>query len=348
MKDKVLIYGAYGYTGTLIVEEAIQNQLPIIIAGRNSTKLASLANTYNLQFRRFDLIDPHEIANNLGDVHTVIHCAGPFQHTAQPMVNACLLSQTHYIDITGEIDVFEWIASKNEEAIRKNVMLLPGAGFDVVPSDCLALFLKKQLPDATHLTLAFYSTGKPSHGTMLTALESMGKGGKIRMDGKIETVPPAYKRMKIDFGEGPKLAVTIPWGDVSTAYYTTKIPNIEVYMAVTPGMNLLLQGIKLTQRWVGTEPIQQFLKHRIPEGGPSKEERINNYTLLWGQVRNENNITKQARLKTPDGYDLTAKSSVYIAKQILQGQYTPGFQTPASAYTENLILNILNTNYILD
>ncbi|CAM4496393.1 MAG: hypothetical protein LEGION0403_FIIPPAGN_01689 [Legionella sp.] len=33
----------------------------------------------------------------------------------------------------------------------------------------------------------------------------------------------------IDFGKGEKLATTIPWGDVSTAFYTTGIPNIEVY-----------------------------------------------------------------------------------------------------------------------
>lgn len=339
-KEKVLIYGAYGYTGRLILEEALSQNLPVVIAGRDSEKLKWVNKDFNLPSRVFSIDNSEQIIENLMDVKVVIHSAGPFIYTAKPMVEACLASGTHYIDITGEIDVFEWIATCDSLAKDKGIMLLPGAGFDVVPTDCLALYLKEQLPDATHLILAFYSNGKPSHGTMLTALESLGKGGRIRVEGKLQTVPPAYKKMKIDFGEGPKLAVTIPWGDVSTAYYTTGIPNIEVFMAVTPGMNFMLKGIKLVQTVVSTDTLQNFLKSKVPEGGPSPEERKNNYALIWGKVSNSKGDEKQARMKTMDGYDLTAKTSVLIARKILEDRYTPGFQTPAKAYGSNLILEI--------
>lgn len=342
MKNKILIYGAYGYTGILIIEECLKQNLPIILGGRNETKLKEISQKYNTEYRAFPLDNVEEITQYLENIQVVIHSAGPFIHTAKNMVLACLESRTHYIDITGEIDVFEWIATKDKEAKEKGVMLLPGSGFDVVPSDCLASYLKSLLPDATHLTLAFYSNGRPSHGTLLTAVESMGKGGQIRENGLLKSVPPAYKKMKINFGEETKLCVTIPWGDVSTAYYSTQIPNIEVYMAVSKGMSFMMQGIKLTQNIIGTEPIQNFLKNRIPEGGPSPEERAKNYSLLWGEVKNEQGIYKRAGMKTPDGYDLTASSSVLIAKKVLTGDLAPGFQTPSLAYGYDLILELPN------
>lgn len=342
MKNKILIYGAYGYTGLLVVQECLKHELPIILGGRNETKLYEISQKYNTEYRAFPLDNIEEITQYLENIQVVIHSAGPFIYTAKNMVLACLESRTHYIDITGEIDVFEWIATKDKEAKEKGVMLLPGSGFDVVPSDCLASYLKFLLPDATHLTLAFYSNGRPSHGTMLTAIESMGKGGQIRENGFLKSVPPAYKKMKINFGEKTKLCVTIPWGDVSTAYYSTQIPNIEVYMAVSKGMNLMMQGIKLTQNIIGTESIQSFLRNRIPEGGPSLEEREKNYTLLWGEVKNEKSLYKRAGMKTHDGYDLTACSSVHIAKKILNGNYKPGFQTPSLAYGYDLVLELPN------
>lgn len=345
MKNKILIYGAYGYTGLLIVEEAIKQQLPIVIAGRNDKKLKEISQKNGLEYRVFSLDNINEVVKNLEDIKVVIHSAGPFIYTAKPMVNACIETGTHYIDITGEIDVFEWIATKDQEAKEKNIMLLPGGGFDVVPSDCLASYLKSLLPDATYLTLAFYTNGHPSHGTMLTALESMGKGGRIRKDCVLQEVPPAYKRKKINFGEETKLCVTIPWGDISTAFYSTGIPNIEVYMAMSRGMNFMLQGIKLTQNIIGTEPIQNFLKNRIPEGGPSPEERKNNFSLLWGEVRNEAGVIKQAGMRTPDGYDLTANSSVLIANKILNNNYKSGFKTPSLAYGYNLISELSDVKY---
>lgn len=342
MKDKILIYGAYGYTGLLIVEECLKHGMPIILGGRNETKLKEISQKYNIEYRAFSLDNIEEVVKNLDNIQVVIHSAGPFIYTAKNMVLACLKAGTHYIDITGEIDVFEWIATKDNEAKEKEIMLLPGGGFDVVPSDCLASYLKSSLPDANQLTLAFYSNGRPSHGTMLTAIESIGKGGQIRKDGLLKSVPPAYKKMKINFSEETKLCVTIPWGDVSTAFYSTRIPNIEVYMAVSKGMSFMMQGIKLTQNIIGTEPIQNFLKNRIPEGGPSPDERAKNYTLLWGEVKNEKGLHKRAGMKTPDGYDLTAFSSVLIAKKIISGKFTPGFQTPSLAYGYDLVLELPN------
>src|SRR5512139_1306127 len=206
-----------------------------ILAGRNGEAISALATSLGLDYRIFALDDLKAIAAGLKGCDVVLHCAGPFSRTSQAMRDACLLTHTHYLDITGEIAVFEAAATCDSIARTAGIMLLPGVGFDVVPTDCLAAHLKSQLPTATHLALAFRGLGRASRGTTLTGLEGMSTGGLVRRDGKLIPVPLAWKTRHIDFGNGrgPIATITLPWGDVSTAYYTTGIPNIEVYMAFT-------------------------------------------------------------------------------------------------------------------
>src|SRR5262249_25235762 len=156
----------------------------------------------------------------------------------------------HYVDITGEIAVFESIMARDDEAKKRNVTLLPGAGFDVVPTDCLAAILAERMRDATELALAFYTNGSElSRGTKKTMLEGIGDGGAIRRDGKIVRVPVAYDVREIPFSCGARSALTIPWGDVSTAFHSTGIPNIRVYLAMAP------RAIKRARRMRWTLPI---------------------------------------------------------------------------------------------
>jgi short subunit dehydrogenase-like uncharacterized protein len=107
-----------------------------------------------------------------------------------------------------------------------------------MPTDCLAAHLKRRLPTATHLALAFGTISGVSRGTALTAVGGTGyrSGGLVRAGGALREVPLRYKSRRIDLGEGPRTARTIPWGDLSTAYSTTGIPSIEVYLAGAPGL----------------------------------------------------------------------------------------------------------------
>ena len=234
MKNNFLIYGANGYTGELVLRYAVERGLKPLIAGRNASKIEALALNFDVDFRVFSLSETAKLDAALSEVDFVIHCAGPFSLTSEPMVEACLRMGKHYTDITGEISVFEAMAARDEEAKKAGIMLMPGVGFDVVPSDCLARHLKNRLPSATALTLAFYGMGKISHGTQATMTMNAGQGGAIRRNGEITRVPAAWKTREIDFGEVKKTGVTIPWGDISTAFYSTGIPNIEVYAVVPP------------------------------------------------------------------------------------------------------------------
>ncbi len=338
-----LIYGANGYTGELIAREAVKRGLKPIIAGRSRNKVEPLAKELNLTCRTFALEDKKSLEYTLKEVDFVIHCAGPFSLTSKQMVEACLRLGKHYLDITGEIAVFEAMAARDKLAKKAGIMIMPGVGFDVVPSDCLALHLKNRLPSATSLQLAFYGLGKISHGTQATMTMNIGKGGAIRKNGKIESVPAAYKTREINFGDVKKNGVTIPWGDVSTAFYTTEIPNIEVY-TVVPDAQLTLLKLSRYLGWLlATSPVQSILQNQIPEGGPDAEERDKGKTYLWGEASDEKGNSVESRQICPEGYTTTYLTALKIAEKILGENFKVGFQTPARVYGADLILEIEGT-----
>lgn len=343
MDDPLLIYGSYGYTGELIVRAALDAGLRPTLAGRNEEKVRAQAAAHKLPYRVFPLGDPRNLEAELRDVRVVLHCAGPFLHTAGDMAEGCLRAGAHYLDITGEISVFEYLASQDGRATREGVMLMPGAGFDVVPSDCLAAHLKHELPNATDLKLAFHSAGSTSHGTALTMLENIGHGGQVRRGGKLTRVPGAWKTRAINFGPRTETCITIPWGDVSTAYYSTGIPDIEVYMSAPMPLRLFSRAARAMGPLLNHPGVQRFLAARIPAGGPDEAARKRGYCLLWGEATAPDGARVEARLKTPEGYTLTALTAVHIAKRCLNGGAKAGYQTPSLAFGRDLILEIPGT-----
>lgn len=333
----LLIYGATGYTGRLIARTAAKYGIRPVLAGRNRAAVAALADELDCEQRAFALDDI-----DLSGISVVLHCAGPFIDTSARMATACIAQRAHYVDITGEIDVFEQLHARDWEARSAGVMLLPGAGFDVVPSDCLAAYLKLQLPSATQLTLGIAGTGKLSRGTTATMITHADKGGMIRRDGRLTRVPAAYDTREIDFGDGPRWTVTIPWGDVATACYSTGIPNVQVYSALPRSMKPLL----LASRYLGWLMRRRWLKNlllkRVRAGppGPTEDELQHGRSHVYGEVMNENGEFAQARLSGPNGYLLTAHSALLIAQRILRGDFKPGFQTPSLAYGADFVLQV--------
>ena len=343
-----MIYGANGYTGSLIAREAVRRAMRPILAGRGAENLARLASELELEHRAFSLDSPGAIVDVVRGVPSLLNCAGPFSRTSKPMVDACLRTGTHYLDITGESDVFEALAARDAEATAAGIVLLPGVGFDVVPSDCLALHLKRQLPTATQLSLGFQSATRLSRGTALTVLEGLSAGGLVRENGLLKRVPAAWKTRSINFGNGPAKAMTIPWGDVATAYYSTGIKNIEFYMAA-PWTTRVGARLSRYLGWLlGSKFVQNRLRRRILAGqpGPTEAERRQNRCFFWGEASDEAGRRVIARLQTPDGYDLTVQTSLAAVARVLSGSITPGFKTPAMAFGPDFILEIAGVTRI--
>ncbi len=343
MQNSFLLYGANGYTGELIARYAGEYDLQPILAGRSEEALLQLSAKLNLTYKVIDLNDTPALVAALKEVKVVVHAAGPFQFTAKQMVEACLKTGTHYLDINGDIAVFEMLKQYDAAAKQKGIMVMPGVGFDVVPTDCIALLLKKLLPDAVKLKLAFAMIGGGlSHGTATTMANRLGEGGAIRKNGKIVRTSLGKNGMWIDFGIKKLFVMSIPWGDISTAYFTTGIPDIETFAGVSPKTYHLLKLQPLFNWLLRTSFIRNFIKKKINKrgAGPTDEMRNKATGLVWGQVTNAAGKTALARLSGPEGYTLTLHSTLLIAKKVLKGIAAPGYQTPAKVYGEDFVLEI--------
>ncbi|MEV4314356.1 saccharopine dehydrogenase NADP-binding domain-containing protein [Actinocrispum sp. NPDC049592] len=327
-----MVYGANGYTGELVARLAVARGERPVLAGR-SPKVASLANSLGLPHRIFDL---GSAVAGLEGMTAVAHCAGPFSATSRPMVDACLATGTHYLDVTGEIDVYEAIFARSAEASAAGVVLLPGSGFDVVPSDCLAGMLAAALPSATHLRLAFSAGGGLSGGTLRTTVEGMGTGGQARVDGQIVSVPMAHSTLTAHFPSGPRSVISLPWGDVSTAYHSTGIPNITTHMAVGLPGGLVSSGQRIFGPVMKTSLGQRVGKALVGlVSGPGERRRASTRSEFWGEAKDSSGRTATGTLVTPNAYAITADAVVRIATEI-QG-VKPGAQTPATAFGPDFV-----------
>jgi len=346
--DRLLVYGAYGYTGRLVAERAVERGLDPVLAGRDGDRLAAVGRELGCETRRFGLPSRGDagdvVATHLADVAAVLNCAGPFDDTADPMVDACLATGTDYLDVTGEIPVFVRLHRRDEAAREAGVTLLPGVGFDVVPTDCTAAHLVDRLPDATHLALGFETHGGVSPGTARTAVAGLADGGAIRVDGELRVEPVASRARTIDFGTGPREAATVPWGDVATAHWTTGVPNVEVYTPMSARARRLLGVLDRLDPVLDAGPVQRLLGAAIDRfvDGPDAETRTSGAAFVWGEARavrgGEVVDTAVSRLETPETYALTVDTAVESARRVLRGDAEPGYATPAGAFGPDFVL----------
>ena len=339
MTDRLMIYGATGFVGKLLANAARHAGLSPLLAGRDGGKLLAVSASLGLDAKSVNLNNKKTLDEALSNVDVVLNAAGPFVNTAAPLIEACLRTGTHYLDLNSEIDVFEQALTYDQEAKRQRLMVMPGCGFDVVPSDCLAAHLASHLPNAARLSLYFSGSGGTSRGTIRTLISNLGQGTAVRRDGKIVSLRRAPTKM-VDFGKGPQESIAVGWGDVSTAFHSTKIPNIEVYFAAT---KQLVQMRNLMNRFgwlVKTRPLQRYLTSGLENGpeGPSEEDIAAGSSLLIGEVESSQGRRVKARLRTPESHRVTIMTATDIAQRVLSGEIFPGFQTPSRAFGADYIL----------
>lgn len=335
-----LLYGSTGFVGGAIAHLAVQHGLRPIIAGRDAAKIEAQATELGVEHRVFSLDDSTAMDKALKEVTVVLHCAGPYIYTSKPMVDGCLRTGTHYLDITGEIPVYEALAARDAESKARGAMLLPGVGFDVVPTDCLALHLKQRLPSATRLTLAFHSEGPAGlpPGTANTMIEMIPYGNKTRRNGRLETPPRGTKTRMIDFGRGPVEATMLTWGDIFMAYYSTGIPSIEDYAVMPAEMRRQMASIDYMRPLFKLTVVRNFFKRRL-KAGSTDDERARTRTSVWGEVEDDQGRKAVSRLHGPEaGVIWTARAALAAVQKVLAGNASAGFQTPALAYGADFVL----------
>jgi short subunit dehydrogenase-like uncharacterized protein len=187
------------------------------------------------------------------------------------MIDACLTNRAHYLDITGEIEVFVAAQRRHADAQAAGIVICPGVGFDVIPTDCMAAVLKEALSDATHLVLAFDARGPVSPGTARTMARSLRlgqHGGLVRRNGVIEEVPSGHSWRHIDFAGNSAAAIAIPWGDLVTAWFSTGIPNIETYAIVPRAAATASRVLNWVQPLLASAPGQALLARTARQPRP--------------------------------------------------------------------------------
>ncbi len=336
-----MLYGAYGYSGKLIVAEAIKRGHKPIIAGRDAQKLAQLASETGLESRAFSLDDTDAIHTALADVDIMLHAAGPFIHTSNPMIRACLHTNTHYLDITGEVPVFENTFTYDERAKDAGIVLISGVGFDVVPTDCMARFIAEKIPDAHTLEIAFAAISKASAGTTKSAVELIDMGGFVRRDGVLTSHALGDGARQVRFNDKARDVMPITWGDLSTAFRTTEIPNITTYMAFP-------KPVITMSRWFGGI-FKVVMSSRMVKNaalwlvdktvdGPDDASRVRGSSHVWVCAKNDSRRV-EAWLETSEGYTFTAGASVRVVEKLAEMSLT-GATTPALAFGADFVLEI--------
>lgn len=343
-----LLYGAYGYTGELLAEEAVGRGHRPVLAGRDEARLRPLAERLGLEWVAVDLTDSQALRKAINGVDLVMHAAGPFVFTSQPVVDACLAVGAHYLDITGEIPVFEAILGRDAEAKAAGIALIPGVGFDVIPTDCMARYVAERLPDATHLELAIASLSSISPGTAKTMVEQLPGGTLARVDGLLTPIRMGSDVRRIRFLDRERTVMPIPWGDLATAYRTTGIPNIRTYMAfprrmvsvmaaTAPVSNLLLRPAFVRRL------IQQVIGRTIT--GPDESLRTSGRSYVWAKAINAQGHSVAAQLETLEGYRFTAVAGLNSVEALL-AHPRAGALTPAQAFGADFVLAVPETRRV--
>lgn len=344
-----LLYGATGFTGELIVEEAVRQGMKPVIAGRSEARIREMAEKFGVEWKVFPLDDPQKIRAGIRGFACVLHAAGPFIHTAEPMMLACIDEGAHYLDITGEIPVFQIAARLGSRAEDTGIALIPGVGFDVVPTDCLARYVADASRGSENLEIAFAAISNPSQGTAKSAIEMMPRGFLTRRNGELQRISAGSGGKKVRFSDKERYVLPVSWGDLETAFHSTGIANITTYTSLSRGASMFLRALgPVMMLLFKFSPVRGLAKKFVDlfVRGPGAREQKDGRSYVYVKVSSAAGKSREAWLETIEGYVFTAKSALLCVREVIE-KSPKGFKTPSVAFGYDLVLRIPGTR-ILD
>ena len=352
MDKQWMIYGANGYSGKLVAQLAVNKGYKPILAGRNESAIIKMANDFGLDSRVFGLENENSLAEELKDINLVLNCAGPFVETAEPFVKACLKHGVHYLDLSGELEVFEYCYSHGDEAKEKGILICPGVAFDVVPTEAIAAKLKAAMPDATTLKLGFDGDMSLSPGSSITLLKGIGNPNlslfMVRENNILEKAQkPKFENLAYEYGGKRHKSMTLTWADLNAAHYSTDIPNIYVFIKATLTNRLSFAYMQLVSGVFKSKLIQaisqRFIKVLIK--GPTLKDLENNRMLVFGEISNIEGQTKRLYLNVSHGYKFTSQSALAFVDYCLNNNVSPGYCTPSQLTGPDFVLGFTGSRY---
>ncbi|MBS7457051.1 saccharopine dehydrogenase family protein [Coralloluteibacterium stylophorae] len=344
-----MIYGANGYAGRLVAAQAVRRGLRPVLAGRGDA-VRTMARTLSQRDRVFALDDAPGMAHALDGIGLVLNCAGPFARTCPPLLRACLERGVHYLDLSGEIDVFAHCHALDAEARARGVVVLPGVGFDVTATDGVGARLHRAVPAATSLVLAFETRGRPSPGTVGTLIEGLAAGGRVRRAGALCEVPLAATLREFACPpqaqgepERRRCAISVPWGDLYTAGVSTGIPDVEVFMATPPRRARWIRRLRPLAVLARVPALRRMLhRHLLARlRGPDAEARRRHGAMVWGEIRDAGGNAASLRLRLPNAYDFTVEAALAAVGRLRCGlAHGTGFHTPTTLFGVDFVFGL--------
>jgi short subunit dehydrogenase-like uncharacterized protein len=318
-----VLYGAAGYTGALIAQRAQECGHRPLLAGRNATAVTALAEKLDLPHLTLRLDDATELAAALAGVDLVFNVAGPFLHTAPPLAEACLNAGAHYLDISNELQVFRALYDLHERAEAADIAIIPGVGFGVVATNCLARYVSDAVGGAEHLEVASRAaTAQAGPGVAATRQENLPYGGWAREKGQLHPLSLGSGITSVAFPDGPCRIMPVPTGDLEAAFQATGAPNIIAYTAIA-------------------DPVV------VPDG-TSDVEALGPQTYRsfgWARATNAAGATAQAWLQTGESYAFTAAASIRAVEEALKRPLR-GALSPAAAFGAEFAFTVQGTTRV--
>ncbi|QJR82863.1 hypothetical protein CA267_013400 [Alteromonas pelagimontana] len=318
-----MIYGAYGYTGAMITEQLSILGQNIIVAGRDESKLNVIKEKFNVPSKVFSLGSEHELARILKDIDIIINCAGPFNRTVRPLMRAAIKNNTHYLDISAELDSYYLAEALDEEAKAAGVLLMPGCGGSVAMIGCLTAFAKKQMPNPVEARVALHVSGSMSRGSAISASDYLTPTLIVRHAHELTETEDSVTRT-FNFGKGMVDCVPVSLPEVITLWAQNRIADISTYVHVS--------GEAFPTGDLSSLPA-----------GPTEQERENNRYQAAVQLTDVDGNEVHAMLDTLNGYSVTPRAAALAVKNIANGNVKAGFRTPSEMFGSSFILNIPTT-----
>jgi short subunit dehydrogenase-like uncharacterized protein len=316
-----MLYGATGYTGTLIAQRGLECGHRPVLAGRSAPAVTALGEQLGMPHRALSLDDPAALRAALADVDLVLNAAGPFLHTAASLAQACLDAGVHYLDISNELQVFRALYDFDEGAKPAGVSIIPGVGFGVIATNCLARYVSEAVGGAEHLEVASrVASAQPGPGAAATMQENLPYGGWIRQGGELTPKEFFTGVTTIRFPDGPCEAMPVPTGDLEAAFDVTGAPNVVAY-AVSP-------------------PVLAVDASPDGDSVPSASRSFG-----WARATGRDGSMAEAWLETGDSYAFTPAASIRAVEETLKGT-APGARSPAAAFGADFAFTIQDTRRI--
>jgi short subunit dehydrogenase-like uncharacterized protein len=318
-----MLYGAAGHTGALIAQHAHERGHRPRLAGRSAPAITALAERLDLPHRVLALDDPATLSAALAGVDLVLNAAGPFLHTATPLAEACLSAGVHYLDIGNELQVFRALYGLHQRAQRAGVAIIPGSGFGVVATNCLARYVSDKVGGAQHLEVATRAaTAQPGPGGAASMRENLPYGGWIRQAGHLQPHTLGSGATTITFPDGPCRIRPVPTGDLEAAFQATGAADIIAYSAEL-------------------DPASAKPRTSDPQAARPQAYR----SFGWARATGPGGATTQAWLQTGEAYAFTAAASIRAVEETLTRSLR-GALSPAAAFGADFALTIPNTTWI--